>query len=593
MLRKALATLPPTLDQTYDRILCAISDEDSNYALRILRWLTFSERPLCVEEIAEVVAIDITRDPAFDRDEVLEDPLEVLSICSSLVALTTISQSDGHDRPLRSKRIISLAHYSVQEYLVSDRIKQGEARRYCMQEATCHNAITQSCLQYLLQFQQESLPKDVPNTFALVKYSARFWSSHIQKTRKDFGGIRRLIMDLLLTKNPAYFNWCRFCCPENDWCDLEMDSEQMPHPLYSVAVLGLDTVAQTLLEAGTDANAHGGYYKNALQVAAAKGHEQVVMKLLKAGAEVDAFTEYHGSSLIIASYKGHAQIVKILLEAGADVNLKCISSNDALQAASSHEKSSAEQDQIIEMLLEAGAEVNTSGGRWGSALQAASFWGHAKVAKILLKAGADVNAVGGPYENALMAASYRGYGDLVELLLEAGAEVNVPSITRTNALQLASYRGHEKVVMTLLKAGADVAVRNGLGVTALYSASDQCHRQVVETLLDAGAEVNAQTSYGHGNALQTAVFWRCEPIVRVLLKAGADVNAQGGRYGNALLAASCNKEGANMVKILLEAGADVNAQDEQHSNALQVASVHGCEQIVRILLEAGAKYVDS
>ena len=53
MLRKSLATLPRTLDQTYDRILIAIGEEYSEYAMRILQWLTFSARPLSVEEVAE------------------------------------------------------------------------------------------------------------------------------------------------------------------------------------------------------------------------------------------------------------------------------------------------------------------------------------------------------------------------------------------------------------------------------------------------------------------------------------------------------------------------------------------------------------
>ncbi|RII22710.1 hypothetical protein CUC08_Gglean013428 [Alternaria sp. MG1] len=122
MLRKSLATLPRTLDQTYDRILTAISEEYAEYAMRILQWLTFSARPLSVEEVAEVVAIDVARDPAFDRDEVLEHPLEVLDICSSLVTITT---NEVDRRSGSAQRIVALAHYSVQEYLVSDRIRQG------------------------------------------------------------------------------------------------------------------------------------------------------------------------------------------------------------------------------------------------------------------------------------------------------------------------------------------------------------------------------------------------------------------------------------------------------------------------------------
>jgi hypothetical protein len=94
MLRKSLTTLPPTLDQTYDRILCSISTDDSKYAVRILQWLVFSARPMSIEEIAEVAAIDVAQNPAFDRDEVLEDPLEVLDMCSSLVTITTSTTDD-------------------------------------------------------------------------------------------------------------------------------------------------------------------------------------------------------------------------------------------------------------------------------------------------------------------------------------------------------------------------------------------------------------------------------------------------------------------------------------------------------------------
>lgn len=75
---------------------------------------------MSVEEIAEVVAIDVAREPAFDRDEVLEDPLEALNICSSLVSIT---MNKVESRKKSTKRIIALAHYSVQEYLMLERIK--------------------------------------------------------------------------------------------------------------------------------------------------------------------------------------------------------------------------------------------------------------------------------------------------------------------------------------------------------------------------------------------------------------------------------------------------------------------------------------
>jgi hypothetical protein len=200
MLRKSLATLPRTLDQTYNRILSGINEEHSEYAIRILQWLTFSARPLSVKEVAEVVAINVTRDPAFDRDEALEDPLEALNICSSLVTITTI-EAEGIFRP--AQQIISLAHYSVQEYLVSDRIKQGSAKQYSMQEVKCHSAITQGSLKYLIQIQQPLSRKTLEKS-ALARYSAEFWNSHLQKTGGKIEQVSQLAMSLQAIEEPAY-----------------------------------------------------------------------------------------------------------------------------------------------------------------------------------------------------------------------------------------------------------------------------------------------------------------------------------------------------------------------------------------------------
>jgi hypothetical protein len=50
-------------------------------------------QPLTIEEIAEVVAIDIDRYPAFDA-EVLEDPLDILDICTSVITITAKAESE-------------------------------------------------------------------------------------------------------------------------------------------------------------------------------------------------------------------------------------------------------------------------------------------------------------------------------------------------------------------------------------------------------------------------------------------------------------------------------------------------------------------
>jgi hypothetical protein len=85
-LRKNLAGFPPTLPETYERILLSIRPDDVEIAIRILRWLTVSERPLELEELTEVAALDPDREIPFNEDEILVEPLDVLDICSSLVS---------------------------------------------------------------------------------------------------------------------------------------------------------------------------------------------------------------------------------------------------------------------------------------------------------------------------------------------------------------------------------------------------------------------------------------------------------------------------------------------------------------------------
>jgi ankyrin repeat protein/Cdc6-like AAA superfamily ATPase len=576
-LRRSLATLPPTLDKTYDRILSAIKEEDSEYAIRILRWLTFSAQPLSLEQVAEVIAIDVERDPAFDREEVLEDPLEALDICSSLV--TTTTAEDGG-------QFAVLAHYSVKEYLLSDRIQKGKAAQYSMQSAICHSLIAKACLGYLLQFQySESIPEGALEQFKLAFYAAEFWTSHASKSENRIVDISEIALQLLSVDNPAYLNWIRIHDLDSRWIlsssQLDRMPDDVPAPLYYLALCGLGgLMKRLLLNVGIDVNAQGGFYGNALQAASYRGHEYVVELLLDRGADVNAQGGTDGNALHAASYTGHEQVVKLLLSQGADVNAQGGYYGNALQAAS-YEGS----EQVVELLLDHGADVNAQGGYYGKALQAASYTGRERIVKLLLEQGADVNAQAGTDGNALQAASAEGREQVIRLLLSQGADVNAQAGYYGNALQAASYGGHEQVVELLLSQGADVEAQGGHYGNALPAASSGGSEQVVKLLLDRGVDINAQGGY-YGNALQAASARGREPVVKLLLDQGANINAQGGNYGNALQAASYGGY-EQVVELLLSQGADVNAQGGRYGNTLQAASYGGSEQVVKLLLDRG------
>ena len=94
------------MDETYDRILLGITQERQEYAQRLLQCLAVSIRPLRVDELADVLAIQFDEGalPCYDANWRVENPEEaVLSACSSLVAIV-----DDH-----GELIVQFSHFSV------------------------------------------------------------------------------------------------------------------------------------------------------------------------------------------------------------------------------------------------------------------------------------------------------------------------------------------------------------------------------------------------------------------------------------------------------------------------------------------------
>ena len=468
MLRKSLATLPQTLDQTYDRILTAIKEKDRVYTIRILQWLTFSSRPLTIEEVAEVVAIDVAREPAFDPDEVLLDPLEALEICSSLV---TITKTWG------STRIVALAHYSVQEYLVSERIRKGPAKQYSMQEAECHKAMTIGCLGYLHRF-QEPMTDETFYTSALADYSARFWNNHLQKTADGVEEMSRLAMTLLLMNKQVFANSIQIYDPDGE------HSGGIATPLYYASLFGLTLITKLLLDQDVDVNAQTGEWGTALLAAVAGKHLAVVELLVKAKADVDFQNQYEEIALHRAIRLEETAIVKVLIDAGADVNKR------EMDDYAIHLASKKGDEVLVTMLVDAKADVSVRDQYGYDALTMALHGHHKAVVKLLVDTGANVNTRDHNDCSALRFASREGDEELVRMFIKAGADVNAPgSENFGNALLAAAEGGHTAVVKLLLDNGAEIDAQHAKWGSALHGAVRSSQEATAEVLLRRGASV--------------------------------------------------------------------------------------------------------
>jgi hypothetical protein len=93
-IKKHLAMLPVTLDETYQRILGEIDEAHWEFAHRLFQFVSVAFRPLSVEELAELLAFDFNdagQIPKFHEDGRMEDPVNaVLSTCSSLLAIVGV-----------------------------------------------------------------------------------------------------------------------------------------------------------------------------------------------------------------------------------------------------------------------------------------------------------------------------------------------------------------------------------------------------------------------------------------------------------------------------------------------------------------------
>ncbi|MFL6248711.1 MAG: ankyrin repeat domain-containing protein [Thermoanaerobaculia bacterium] len=181
----------------------------------------------------------------------------------------------------------------------------------------------------------------------------------------------------------------------------------------------------------------------------------------------------------------------------------------------------------------------------------------------------------------LLKASWDGDLPIVQYLIEKGANVNARATdTKETALMNAVTRGHTDIVKALLAAKADVKLRNSFDFNAFTAAVAAGNQEIAALLLDAGAKVGDGAS--GLTPLAFAVSGGNIEMIRFLASHGADVNQ--GALISAILGAQ-----VEAVKTLIELKADVNAKSKDGMTPLKLAKKGDQEEIVALLVAAGAK----
>ena len=437
--RRTLDELPESLDKTYERILKEIKKPNKRLAQRVLQCLVVAVRPLRVEELAEVLAVDFDDAegiPRLKQDWRWEEQeLALLSPCSSLIAIVDAGNSDsvsetddGGSHHAGDSRVVQFSHFSVKEFLTSPRLAtaSGEVSNYYIDLEPAHTILAQACLGVLLQIQDDVdvlSHKDHP-----ALYAAEHWVTHAQ-----FGEVSSRLhkgMEYLFDADKPHFKvWLALCdidtIPGIDttFSLFALLSRSVAAPLYYAALCGFhDLVEHLITKNPQDVNADGGYYVRPLVAAYAGEHFQTADLLRHNGADLHDVSDDDGTSpLHGAAFSGNLEMVRILIECDhVDIDPFNIDGQTPLHFAS--KDGTFKDGSVVRFLLEHGADINMENHAGWTALHIASSEGELEAVRLLLECGADVEAENDDGNTALQVAVEEGYDKVVELLREYGAE---------------------------------------------------------------------------------------------------------------------------------------------------------------------------
>ncbi|KAG9185957.1 hypothetical protein G6011_02513 [Alternaria panax] len=336
--RKALTRLPPTLNETYARILIRLKDSARPLIRRALQWITYANRQLTVEELIEIVSID-------ENDEVLDteaypDLEDLLRYCGSLVR--------------RTGQSLELAHFTVQEFLETIKPEDTVLNEFRL-STTDTLTLAKTCVNYLYfsSFDHPPSPRymDYPEDHAFYGYASAHLPQYVAQYAHEEDLQRHL--QKLFDPNKS-FNLTRFIIqhvrsrPDN-WYTLRNRLDKVcSHEfgsLHAAAMLHFGNVCRWLVEQGCDVNQKSAlgvplecavygtpYIFGSLNALWKPAHlyseeaQQTILTLLEVGAVWDV-EEKHDMSLSHAILLGLTKFLTKMLRLGMPLRVKDFEGN--------------------------------------------------------------------------------------------------------------------------------------------------------------------------------------------------------------------------------------------------------------------------
>lgn len=347
----------------------------------------------------------------------------------------------------------------------------------------------------------------------------------------------------------------------------------------------VDTV-RALIEAGADINIRDSRMDNPFLYASAEGLIEIVNLTIEANADTRLTNRFGGTALIPASERGHVEIVRELLtRTDVDVNHVNNLGWSALLEAIVLSDGGERHQQIVQLLVDHGANINIPDKDSVTALEHAQARGFEEIERILLTTAQ-------ARDMQMIIAARQGDIEGVRQLLAQGANIHAQDENGITALIAAAYRNDLAIIDLLIQAGADVNIQDNTKQSAYLIATSEGYLELLQRTLQAGADVHRTDSYNGTGLIRAADRGHVE-IIQELLKTDINIDHINNLGWTALLEAIILGDGGSrhteVVRLLVEAGADVNLADGNGITPLAHAQYRGYQNIIEILLNAGAR----
>ena len=429
-IRDTLKKLPKSLDETYKRVLKEIKEPNQDNAHRLLQCLVVAIRPLQVDELAEVLAVDFdgpdgiaNLNPSWRWED---EEQALLSSCSSLI--TIVKSGDS--------RVVQFSHFSVKEFLTSPRFAKsgGDLSGYHIALEPAHTILARACLSILIR-SDDTIKNGVQKISPLTKYAAQCWITHA-RFEKVSSRLLNTIDKLFDVGEPYFAAWVKlhdidinpeWGSPFYLFCPTRKSEAA---PLYYAAHCGLyDLVAHLITKYPHQVNAQGGYHVVPLVAALAGNHFEIAELLIRngAGATVNVRGDGKRTALHSAAYGGAVEVAQFLLKHNADLNSRdfegCTPLHHPPEGGGLHKDPNIPKllVDVARLLLQHKADINAQRNNGWTPLHVAAFHGTLEVTRVLLEHGATIikdNKGRTPFQ----VASDHGNHEIMKLLSEHGTK---------------------------------------------------------------------------------------------------------------------------------------------------------------------------